>query len=130
MFENSIICNTGIGVALGSRINFDVISSSTMYYVRNSTGDFCINLRGSSSCTLNALMPLNSSLSVSIIHTNASTPYSLLGLSIDGTSRTPTWAGGGGVPSGIANATNIYSLTAFKTGDNLFRVFGSLGFSS
>ena len=64
------------------------------------------------------------------MHVNGATPYALTGVNIDGSAASVIWAGGGGTPSGVINATNVYSITTFKTGDNLFRVFGSLGFFS
>jgi hypothetical protein len=111
-------------------INFDVIPNSTLFYTGTSTSNFYLNLRGSSSCTLNSLLPLNNSISVSFLYVNGATPYALTGVNTDGTAMPIIWAGGGGNPSGAANATNVYSITAFKTGNNLFRVFGSLGFFS
>jgi hypothetical protein len=126
LYEELTVCDTGAG---GNLINFDIITNSTMYYVRNSTGNFYINLRGNSTTSLNSFLPLNNSLSVSFIHRNVGPiVYSLTGVNIDGTSRTVNWAGGQGIPTGIINATNVYSITAFKTGNNLFSVFGSLGF--
>jgi hypothetical protein len=126
IYESFTSCNL-VGSTL---INFDVIPNSTLFYTENSTSNFCINLRGNASCTFNDLLPLNNSLSVSFIHVNAATPYSLIGINIDGTARSVGWVGGGGFPLGVANATNIYSITALKTGNNSFRIFGSLGFSS
>jgi hypothetical protein len=122
-FSPSNIVNTNL-------INFDVIPNSTLFYTGTTTTNFYINLRGSSSCTFDSLLPLNNSLSVSFSHVNAATPYYLSGINIDGTARSVIWAGGGGVPSGVSNATNVYSITAFKTGNNSFRIFGSLGFFS
>jgi hypothetical protein len=122
-FTPSSVINTNL-------INFDVIPNSTLFYTGNSTSNFYINLRGSSSCTFDSLLPLNNSLSVSLVHTNVATPYALTGVNIDGTARSVIWAGGGGFPSGAPNATNVYSITAFKTGNNSFRILGSLGFFS
>jgi hypothetical protein len=122
-FTPSNIVNTNL-------INFDVIPNSTLFYTGTSTSNFYLNLRGSSSCTLNSLLPLNNSISVSFLYVNGATPYALTGVNTDGTAMPIIWAGGGGNPSGAANATNVYSITAFKIGNNLFRVFGSLGFFS
>jgi hypothetical protein len=128
---NSVIESfTPLNIINSSPINFDVIPNSTLYYTGNTINDFSINLRGSSSCTLNSLLPLNNSLSVSFIHNLGAAPYSLIGVSIDGTARSVRWAGGGAAPTGITNAINVYSINIFKTGNNSFSVLGSLGFFS
>ena len=122
-FTSSSIINTNL-------INFDVIPNSTLFYTGNSSSNFYINLRGNASCTFNNLLPLNNSLSVSFAHVNGASCFALTGVNIDGTARSVIWAGGGGTPSGVPNATNVYSITTFKTGSNSFRIFGSLGFFS
>jgi hypothetical protein len=128
---NSVIESfTPLNIINSSPITFDVIPNSTLYYTGNTINDFTINLRGSSSCTLNSLLPLNNSLSVSLVHNLGAAPYSLTGVSIDGTARSVRWAGGGAAPTGVTNAINVYSINVFKTGNNLFSVLGSLGFFS
>jgi hypothetical protein len=111
-------------------INFDVIPNSTLYYTGNTSTNFYLNLRGNASCTFNSILPLNNSLSTTFIHVNSSTAYCLTGISIDGVTQTIKWAGGGGVAAGITSSTNIYSITTFKTGNNLYCNFVSLGFFS
>jgi hypothetical protein len=122
--EKFMTCN----ISNTNLINFDVICNSIMYYTGNSTRNFYLNLRGNSATGLNTLLSLNDSLSLSFIHTNSSNTYALTGINIDSTERSVIWAGGPTVPSGINNSTNVYSITVFKTGDNLFKIFGSLGF--
>lgn len=122
--ENMIVCNS----ATFDLINFDVIASSSLYYVCNSTANFGLNLRGSSSCTFNNLVPLNKTLSVTLLNTNGTTAYNLTGVTVDGAVQTIKWLNGtGGAPAGNTGSIDSYSITAIKTGSSLYRVFGSQG---
>ena len=123
--ENIIICSS---VGASGLINFDTVSSSTIYYTPNSTANFYLNLRGNSSCTFNSLVDTNKTLTATFLNTNGSTAYPLTGISIDGTGRTIKWLNGSGTyPAGNTGSIDMYSITAIKTGDNLYTIFGSQG---
>ena len=110
-------------------INFNVIDSSTMYYTQDSTADFYLNLRGNSSTAFNSILGINKTLTITFLNTNPSSAfYSLTGLSIDGVQSSVKWLNGNGTPpSGNVNSIDLYSITAMKTGNNLYKVFGSQG---
>jgi hypothetical protein len=109
-------------------INFDVCSAATMYYIGNSTANFYLNLRSNSSTTLNSILEVSKTLTVTFLNTNGSTAYPLTGIAIDGTGRSIKWLNGtGSYPAGNTGSIDTYSITAVKTGDNLYTVLGSQG---
>jgi hypothetical protein len=123
--ENITICSS---VGASGLINFDTISSSSMYYTPNSTANFYLNLRGNASCSFNCFVDVNKTLTATFLNTNGSTAYALTGISIDGTGRTIKWLNGtGSYPAGNTGSVDSYSITAVKTGNNLYTVFGSQG---
>jgi hypothetical protein len=124
--EEKITVYSSVGAS--ALINFDTISSSSMYYTQNSTADFYLNLRGSSSCSFNSLLDVNKTLTTTFFNTNGSTAYALTGISVDGTNRAVKWLNStGSYPTGNINSIDAYSITAVKTGDNLYTIFGSQG---
>jgi len=123
--ENITICSS---IGASGLINFDTISSSSMYYTPNSTANFYLNLRGNASCSFNSFVDVNKTLTATFLNTNGSTAYALTGISIDGTGRTIKWLNGtGSFPAGNSGSVDSYSITAVKTGNNLYTVFGSQG---
>jgi hypothetical protein len=123
--ESIIVCNTGST----GLIHFDILSGSSIYNICNSTAKSYLNLRGSSSCSLNSLIPVNRTLAVSFLNTNGATAYELTGISIDGIAQTVKWINGtGGFPSGNASLIDMYSIVTVKTGNGLYNVFGSTSF--
>jgi hypothetical protein len=125
VFETMAVCNTGsTGI-----INVDILSGSSIYNICNSTALWGLNLRGNANCTLNSLLPVNKSATISFLNTNGATAYNLTGVSIDGTSQTVRWVNGaGGFPTGNASLIDLYSITAIKTGNALYTIFGSTSY--
>jgi hypothetical protein len=122
--ENFVTCVTGAA----GLINFDVCAAATMYYINNSTANFGLNLRSNSTTTINSILEINKTLSVTFLNTNGSTAYALTGISIDGSGRSIRWLNGSGsFPAGNTGSIDSYSITAVKTGNNLYTVLGSQG---
>jgi hypothetical protein len=122
--ENITVCNT----YASGLINFDVISSSSLYYICNASGNFGLNLRGSASCTFNNLLPTNKTLSVTFLNTNGVTAYNLTGITVDGILQTIKWLNGTGAPpAGNTGSIDSYSITAVKTGSALYKILASQG---
>jgi hypothetical protein len=109
-----------------STINFDVLTQTVEFRTGNATGNWTLNVRGSSSVTLNSLMKINETLSLAFMVTNGGTAYYQTGFTIDGTSRTVRWQGGTAPSSGNINSIDMYSVTIVKTADNTFTVFESV----
>jgi hypothetical protein len=106
-------------------VNFDVSTQSILYYTSNASGNWTLNIRGSSSVTLNSIMSTGQSVTITHIVTQASPAYYNLAVTVDGTSVTPKWLGGAAPSSGDANSVNVYSYTLVKTGAGSFTVFAS-----
>ena len=99
---------------------------SVIYYTGSNTGNWTLNLRGSSSVTLNSLMAVGESKTVVIAVTNGATAYYQSALQLDGSAQTVKWSGGTAPSAGNANAVDIYSFTIIKTAATpTYTVFGA-----
>ena len=107
-------------------VNFDVSTQSILYYTSNAgPSNWTLNIRGSSSVTLNSIMSTGQSVTITHIVTQGATAYYNAAVTVDGTSVTPKWLGGAAPSSGDANSINVYSYTLVKTGAGSFTVFAS-----
>ena len=106
-------------------VNFDVSTQSILYYTSNASANWTLNIRGSSSVTLNSIMSTGQSVTVTHLVTQGSTAYYNSALTIDGSSVTPKWSGGSAPVAGNVNGVDVYSYTIIKTGSGSFTVFAS-----
>ena len=106
-------------------INFDAITQSVLYYTTNASGNFTMNVRGSSTVTLNNSMVTGQSLTIAFLCTNGSTAYYQTAMTIDGSSVTPKWQGGTAPSAGNASSIDAYVYTIIKTGAATFTVLAS-----
>lgn len=106
-------------------VNFDVSTQSILYYTSNASANWTLNIRGSSSVTLNSIMSTGQSVTVTHLVTQGSTAYYNSALTIDGSSVTPKWSGGSAPAAGNVNGVDVYSYTIIKTGSGSFTVFSS-----
>ena len=75
-------------------VNFDVSTQSILYYTSNASANWTLNIRGSSSTTLNSIMATGQSVTVTHLVTQGGTAYYNSAVTVDGTSVTPKWSGG------------------------------------
>jgi len=106
-------------------VNFDVSTQSILYYTSNASANWTLNIRGSSSTTLNSIMATGQSVTVTHLVTQGGTAYYNSALTVDGTSVTPKWSGGTAPSAGNANSVDVYTYTLIKTGSGSFTVFAS-----
>jgi hypothetical protein len=106
-------------------VNLDVLTSGILYYTSNATGNWTLNVRGSSSASLNSVLATNDSITVVFFVTNGGTAYYQTALNIDGSAVTPKWQNGTVPSAGNTNSIDIYSFTIVKTGNAAFTAFGS-----
>ena len=106
-------------------VNFDVSTQSILYYTSNASANWTLNIRGSSSTTLNSIMATGQSVTVTHLVTQGSTAYYNSAVTVDGSSVTPKWSGGSAPSAGNANSVDVYTYTLFKTGSGSFTVFAS-----
>jgi len=113
-------------IAATGTVNFDVSTQSILYYTSNAgPSNWTLNIRGSSSVTLNSIMSTGQSVTVTHLVTQGSTAYYNSALTIDGSSVTPKWSGGSAPAAGNVNGVDVYSYTIIKTGSGSFTVFAS-----
>jgi hypothetical protein len=106
-------------------VNFDVSTQSILYYTNNASANWTLNIRGSSSTTLNSIMATGQSVTVTHLVTQGSTAYYNSAVTVDGSSVTPKWSGGSAPSAGNANSVDVYTYTLIKTGSGSFTVFAS-----
>ena len=106
-------------------VNFDVSTQSILYYTSNASANWTLNIRGSSSTTLNSIMATGQSVTVTHLVTQGSPAYYNSAVTVDGTSVTPKWSGGSAPSAGNANSVDVYTYTLIKTGSGSFTVFAS-----
>jgi hypothetical protein len=106
-------------------VNFDVSTQSILYYTSNASANWTLNIRGSSSVTLNSIMATGQSVTVTHLVTQGGTAYYNSALTVDGSSVTPKWSGGSAPSAGNTNSVDVYTYTLIKTGSGSFTVFAS-----
>jgi hypothetical protein len=106
-------------------VNFDVSTQSILYYTSNASANWTLNIRGSSSTTLNSILATGQSVTVTHLVTQGGTAYYNSALTVDGSSVTPKWSGGTAPSAGNASSVDVYTYTLIKTGSGSFTVFAS-----
>ncbi len=95
-------------------MNFNFLDGAVEYHTGTATGQFTLNLRGSSSTTLNSLMSVGESMTGAYLNTN--TTFYLSTIVIDGSSTNVTLEyQGGSAPSSGNAGIDVYSFTVLKT---------------
>lgn len=107
-------------------ITFDLATQSILYYTTNASGNWTLNVRGSSGVTLNSLMATGQSITLAFLATQGGTAYYNSAFQIDGSSVTPKWFGGAAPSAGNANGIDVYTYTIIKTGNAAYVVIASL----
>jgi hypothetical protein len=105
---------TVTAVASTGTINYDFLTQSVLYHTTVATGQFTINLRGSSSTSLTNMLSVGESVTGAFLNTN--TTFYVSTITIDGSSTNVTleYQGGSAPTSGNAGI-DVYSFTAIKT---------------
>lgn len=106
-------------------INIDFSTNPTVYYTSNSTADWTLNVRGTSSVTLNNTLSTGQIATVTFLATNGTTPYRPTVFQVDGSAITPKWMGGTAPSAGNASSIDAYTLAIIKTGSATFTMLAS-----
>ena len=108
-------------------INYDVTTQSVLFYTSNASGNWTINLRGSSGTSMNTLLSAGQSITVVFLVTQGSTAYYNSTVQVDGTTSgvTTRWQGGTAPTAGNPSGVDVYTYTVIKTGSATFSVFVS-----
>jgi hypothetical protein len=95
-------------------INYDFLTQAVLYHTTTATGNFTINLRGSSSTTLNNMLSVGESITGAFMNTN--TTFYVSTITIDGSSTNVILDyQGGSAPTGGNAGIDVYTFTAIKT---------------
>jgi hypothetical protein len=105
---------TVTAVATTGATNFDFLTQAVLYHTTVATGQFTINLRGSSSTTLNNMLSVGESITGAFLNTN--TTFYVSTITIDGSSTNVVLEfQGGNAPTAGNAGIDVYSFTAIKT---------------
>ena len=105
---------TVTAVASTGTINYDFLTQAVLYHTTVATGQFTINLRGSSSTSLTNMLSVGESVTGAFLNTN--TTFYVSTITIDGSSTNVTLEyQGGSAPSAGNAGIDVYSFTAIKT---------------
>lgn len=116
-----------IGTALPTTENVYVSTNPTDILVTaNAANNFVLNFASTAVSSLNGLMAIGSSLTVSVTITNGTTAYYCTGIQIDGVSQTVNWQGGSAPAGGHASSLDVYTFNIKKTASATYTVLGSL----
>lgn len=103
--------------AVASPTNIDVSTASVQITTGAPAANFTLNVRGNGSTTLDSLMAVNDSITVTFECLNgAANTYYANVYQIDGVGVTPKWLGGTAPAAGFASSANVYMLQIRKTG--------------
>jgi hypothetical protein len=105
---------TVTAVASTGTINYDFLTQAVLFHTTVATGQFTINLRGSSSTTLANMLTVGESVTGAFLNTN--TTFYVSTITIDGSSTNVVLEYQGGTAPTSGNAgIDVYSFTAIKT---------------
>lgn len=106
-----------------STLNFDVLTQPILYLTSYTTTNWLLNIRGSSSATIDGLLRTGQAVTITLMVTTGGNPYKPSSVQVDGITQVVKWANG--EPVGNSNAIDLYTFTVIKTGNSTFTVFGS-----
>lgn len=122
LFQNQVLTSPKEQAAIGSAAvaattNIDVSTASVQITTGAPAANFTLNVRGSASVTLDSLMAVNDSITVTFECLNgAANTFYATAYTIDGVAVTPKWLGGTAPAAGFASSANVYMLQIRKTG--------------
>jgi hypothetical protein len=106
-------------------VHLDVITQADLYYTTNASANFTLNIRGNASTTLNSILAIGATQTVTFRNTNGATAYYPTSFTIDGVAVTPKWQGGTAPSAGNASAIDVYNYAITKTAASTYTVFAS-----
>lgn len=109
-----------VASAATGTINLNVETASIWYYTSNATANHTLNIRYSSTVSLNTALAVGDAITVVWMNTNGSTAYYPNVIQIDGTTVTPKAPAA--ITAGNASSIDAYSFTIIKTAANTYTV--------
>jgi hypothetical protein len=115
------------GVALAATQEIDVTTNSTFIVVTtNAINDFVFNIRSTNVATLDSLLGVGQSVTVTVLVKQGATAYKCTGVEVDGGAQTVHWQGGLAPTAGFASGIDAYTVQITKTAAATFTVLASL----
>lgn len=105
--------------------NFDWLTQAIQYFTTNGANNWTLNVRGDGSNSLDSLMAVGESITLTVMAEMGGTPYYANAMTIDGGAVTPKWVGGTAPSAGDASCINLYTYTIVKTAAATFTVVAS-----
>jgi len=106
-------------------INIDFNTNPTVYYTGNASDDWTLNVRGTSSVSLNDTISTGQIATVTFLATIGTTQRRPTVFQVDGSAVTPKWMGGTAPSAGNASSIDAYTLAIIKTGNAAFTMLAS-----
>jgi hypothetical protein len=106
-------------------INYDVSTQGVVYYTTNASANWTVNFRGSSTTTLNSLMAVGETRTVTFLVTQGATAYYNSAVTVDSVSVTPKWQGGTAPTTGNASSIDTYTYSIIKTAASTYIILAS-----
>ena len=116
-----------VASAATGTVALDALTSGSWYYTSNATGNWVLNVRGSSTTSLNSILTTGDSITVAFLATQGSTAYYQTSLQVDGTTSgvTVEWQGGTAPTAGNASGIDVYLFNIIKTASATYTVLAS-----
>jgi hypothetical protein len=112
----TVVETTQILTGAPTTVNIDFSTNPTVYYTTDATQNWTINVRGTSSVTLNSTLSTGQIGTVTMLATIGATQYRPTTFQIDGSAVTPKWMGGTAPTTGNANSIDAYTFAIVKGG--------------
>ena len=109
-----------VASAATGTINLNTGTASIWYYTSNATANHTLNIRYSSTVSLNTSLAVGDAVTVVWMNTNGATAYYPNVIQIDGTTVTPKVPAA--ITAGNASSIDAYSFTIVKTASATFTV--------
>ena len=122
---NEVIEKAVLDISTSGLFQAELAGRSVVYLTNNQTANRQINFRGDGSTSLDSMLSVGESITMSVLADQGATPYYFNTYTIDGNAATMRWAGGTAPSAGNASGIDVYSFTIIKTASATFTVLGS-----
>ena len=110
-----------LGAATGT-LNLSTRQYQVFTCEANSSADFIVNLRGTSTVSLAKSLRKGDSVTATLFVKHGTTAHVISSVKVDGSVVTPTWTGGAAPAAGTASGWDEYVFTAIKYQDGTIKV--------
>lgn len=116
-----------VASAATGTINFEFATASIWYYTSNATANHTLNLRYSSTATLNNNLAVGDAITLVWLNTNGTSAFYPNVIQVDGQTSgvTVRWQGGSAPTAGNASSIDAYVFTVIKTANATFTILAS-----